>query len=212
MVASLLAPMRAAGLNPVGIDLAAFGVIRAFEGNGETSAAPDAPEGEQLLSTKLYCYLGDITNLAVARGSSCVFTRVAPFGLETIAENVAGREQMALEDARDWLFEVGLEEPVDAFEEDADRARSARRALEEGASKLVDELRLSLEFYGAQEGAPAIEQVVVCGPGSTVEGLPERIQSGLGLAIEPETPAALSHLDPEDAARLTVSYGLAREE
>jgi hypothetical protein len=32
------------------------------------------------------------------------------------------------------------------------------------------------------------------------------------MAIESEIPDALSHLDEEDAARLTVSYGLALED
>jgi type IV pilus assembly protein PilM len=212
MVTSLLGALRNAGLNPVGIDLAAFGVIRAFEDGNGNGAVPDVPDSEQVLSTKLYCYLGDVTNLAVARGSSCVFTRVAPFGLETIAETLAGRQEMPLDDAREWLYEVGLEEPIDAFDEDQAVAAAAREALQEGASKLVDELRLSLEFYGAQEGAPAIEQVLVCGPGATVHGLPEHLQTGLGLPIESQTPHALAHLDEEDAARLTVSYGLALEE
>jgi hypothetical protein len=40
-------------------------------------------------------------------------------------------------------------------------------------------------------------------------GLPERIQVGLGRGIEVMTPTALKGLDAEDAARLTVSYGLA---
>ena len=42
-------------------------------------------------------------------------------------------------------------------------------------------------------------------------GLVERLQSGLTPPIEARTPPALSHLDGEDAARLTVSYGLALE-
>jgi hypothetical protein len=50
---------------------------------------------------------------------------------------------------------------------------------------------------------------VICGPGSTIPGLPERIQEGLGLGIEVMTPPALRGLDSEDAARLVVSYGLA---
>ena len=40
----------------------------------------------------------------------------------------------------------------------------------------------------------------------------ERLQSGLVPPIEAKTPSALSHLDDEDAARLTLSYGLALEE
>jgi type IV pilus assembly protein PilM len=212
MVSSLLGALRDAGLTPVGIDLSAFGVIRALEDQNGNGASAGEAMGEAPEPTILYCYLGDITNLAVARGTACLFTRVAPFGVETIAARVAERETMPLEEARDWLLEVGLVEPTESFGEDRDRARTAREELEEGASKLVDELRLSLDFYSAQEGALPIENVVVCGPGSTIEGLPERVQTGLGLAIESRTPAALSHLDPEDAARLTVSYGLALED
>ena len=42
--------------------------------------------------------------------------------------------------------------------------------------------------------------------------LPDRIQAGLTLSVSVDLPAALSHLDQEDAARLTVSYGLALED
>jgi type IV pilus assembly protein PilM len=205
MVSSLLEALRKAGLKPVGIDLSAFGMIRALD------TAPELPvEGQegQVQATTRFCYLGDITNLAVARGGECLFTRVAPFGMESIAQRVAERDGVPLDDARDALLDVGLEEGVDAFEGD-ESALGTREILEEGASKLVDELRLSLDFYSAQEGASGIDQIVLCGPGSSVPGLPERIQVGLGLGIEVKAPMALKSLDGEDAARLTVSYGLA---
>jgi type IV pilus assembly protein PilM len=203
MVVSLLRALRKAGLRPAGIDLSAFGIIRAL--NGE----PVPVAEDEIKTTSLYCYLGDITNLAVSRAGECLFTRVAPFGVENIAARVAEREGIPVDQARDWLLDVGLEESMDDFDQEGSTPKVAREALEEGASKLVDELRVSLEFYSAQEGAPPIERVVVCGPGSTVPGLPERIQTGIGLAIESKRPPALSHLDEEDAARLTVSYGLA---
>jgi type IV pilus assembly protein PilM len=204
MVVSLLGALRKAGLRPLGIDLSAFGMIRALD-----VAPPPPAEGEegQVQTTTLFCSLGDITNLAVARGGQCLFTRVAPFGMESIAQRVAERGELSMEDARDSLLDVGLEESIDSF--DGDDARATREALEEGASKLVDELRLSLDFYSAQEGASPIEHVVLCGPGTSVPGLSEHIQVGLGLGIEVMTPVALRGLDGEDAARLTVSYGLA---
>jgi type IV pilus assembly protein PilM len=205
MVVALLEALRKAGLKPVGIDLSAFGMIRALD---TEPALPVEGEDGQVQSTTLFCNLGDITNLAVARGGECLFTRVAPFGMESIAQRVAEREGVSMDDAREAMLDVGLEESIDDFEGD-EEARSTREALEEGAAKLVDELRLSLDFYSAQEGAAAIEHVVLCGPGSSVPGLPERIQVGLGLGIEVMTPAALQALDDEDAARLTVSYGLA---
>jgi type IV pilus assembly protein PilM len=205
MVSSLLEAMRNAGLQPVGIDLSAFGMIRALD---SSPALPVDGEEGQVEATTLFCYLGDITNLAVARGGECLFTRVAPFGMESIAQRVAARDEVPLDDARDAMLDVGLEEPIDSFDGDQS-AKATREALEEGASKLVDELRLSLDFYSAQEGASGIDNVVLCGPGSSVPGLPERIQVGLGLGIEVMTPSALQGLDGEDAARLTVSYGLA---
>jgi type IV pilus assembly protein PilM len=204
MISSLLEALREAGLKPVGIDLSAFGMIRALD-----VPRPMPEEGAEgsIETTTLFCNLGDITNLAVARGGQCLFTRVAPFGMESIAARVAERDGDSMEQARDALLDVGLEEPLEAFEEDS--AHTIREALEEGAAKLVDELRLSLDFYSAQEDAAAIERVVLCGPGSSVPGLPERIQVGLGLGIEVMTPVALRDMDEEDAARLTVSYGLA---
>jgi type IV pilus assembly protein PilM len=205
MVLSLLKTAQDAGLRPVGMDLSAFGMIRALD--TEPPLPADASQEGQIQTTTLFSYLGDITNLAVARGGKCLFTRVAPFGIENIAQRVAEGQGVPPDEAREMLLDVGLEEEIENF--DGDSARSTREALEEGAAKLTDELRMSLDFYSAQEGASPVDRVVLCGPGGTIPGLPERIQVGLGLAIEVDTPAALGELDDEDAARLTISYGLA---
>ncbi len=207
MVHSLLQAMRKAGLSPAGIDLAAFGMIRALGGSG----AAQQELGDAPLPATLFCHLGDITNLAVARGGECLFTRVSLFGVETIAEKLASRKDISIDDARESLMEVGLEEDLDLFGAE-DGVDATREVLEEGATKLIEELRMSMDFYGAQEGVTPVERVVLCGSGSTIPGLPQRIQTGLGLGISFELPQALSHLDQEDAARLTVSYGLAVEE
>ena len=206
MVAGLLEAVRGAGLQPVGIDLSAFGMIRALKDR----TAPAPIEGGAPLPTSLYCHLGDVTNLAVARGNECLFARVSPFGMETIADRMASRRGVSVDDARELLMEIGLEEDVAAFSENG--ADVVREVLEEGATKLAEELRMSMDFYAAQEGVTPVDRVVLCGPGSTVPGLPERIQSGLTLDVSIDLPAALAHLDEEDAARLTVSYGLALEE
>ena len=75
MVAGLLEAVRGAGLQPVGIDLSAFGMIRALK---DRSVPVPAEVGEMPAATSLYCHLGDVTNLAVARGNECVFARVSP--------------------------------------------------------------------------------------------------------------------------------------
>ena len=53
---------------------------------------PVDESGELPVPTTLYCHLGDVTNIAVARGGDCLFTRVSPFGVETIADRLASRE------------------------------------------------------------------------------------------------------------------------
>ncbi len=83
-----------------------------------------------------------------------------------------------------WLTHVGLAQPLEAIEGDPETISRVRAALENGASALLDELRLSLDFYGAQEGAVPVERIVLCGPGSVVPGLAERMEPALGLPIE----------------------------
>jgi Tfp pilus assembly PilM family ATPase len=83
--------------------------------------------------------------------------------------------------------------------------------LEEGVSGLVDELRLSLDYYAAQEGAVPVSRVVLAGPGSAVPGLARRMEEGLDLSISVARPPALAGYDEATAARLTLPYGLALE-
>jgi type IV pilus assembly protein PilM len=220
MLGGLMQALSAAGLRPVGIDLSAFGMIRALGGASYepvvapdgTEAAQDAPAHPDGAPARLYCNLGDVTNLAVARGPICLFTRISPFGVEGIAQKLAERRELTLEHARQWLNHVGLERPPEEIEGEGETVTAARDSLAEGAARLVDELRLSLEYYAAQEGAVPVEGVVVCGPGTTIPGLAERLQRDLGQRIEVGRPKALAQLDRPTAARLTLSYGLALEE
>jgi type IV pilus assembly protein PilM len=239
MLAAVMDALQRASLRPVGIDHSAFGMIRALqnadhsavgtanyvaapsggsyeeripsEGAADGSSASTAATGELAAPAKLYCNLGDVTNLAVAQGTTCLFTRISGFGVEGIAQKLAERRQLTLEHARQWLVHVGLESTTDSVDGDAETVAAARGALAEGVGKLADELRLSLEFYAAQEGAVAVEGVVVCGPGTTIPGLVERLQRELGHRFEIGRPRALVHLDDAAAARLTLSYGLALE-
>jgi type IV pilus assembly protein PilM len=65
MVETLLEAVKAAGLKPEGIDLDAFALVRAL--------AAGASGGED--GATVFCHLGGVTNLAIAIGSACFFTR-----------------------------------------------------------------------------------------------------------------------------------------
>jgi len=213
MVKSFVEPLRRAGLDPVGIDLSAFGMIRAL---GADEARSGTGAGEDHSSVQppaaiLYCSVGDVTNLAVARGRSCLFTRVSYAGLGSIAARLAGTRGLSPEHAAQWLHHVGLDSAAEEVDGDPETVAEARTALDEGVTSLVDELRLSLDYYGAQEAAQSVERVVLCGAGSAIAGLATRMEAGLGLPIEVARPDALGGLEPSQAARLTLPFGLALE-
>lgn len=220
MIRSFLEPIRRAGLQPVGVDLSAFGMIRALAGlNGANGAAvadgeaatqqldPTAPVEE----AALYCNVGDAINLAVARRRACLFTRVSSVGLEGIVDRLVGEAQLSPEHAAQWLRHVGLELPVEQVEGDPTVVATVRRVLEEGVGSLVDELRLSLDYYGAQESAVRVGRVVLSGPGSAIPGLAAQVEELIGLPVSVSRPAALADFDEGAAARLTLPYGIALE-
>jgi type IV pilus assembly protein PilM len=215
MVESFVAPLRRAGLEPVGIDLAAFGMIRALAGVDGVAVAdqaePETAEPRRPEQAVLYCNLGDVMNLAVARGRSCLFTRVSPGGMEPIVARLANEAELTPEHARQWLAHVGLDQPPEEIAGDPEVVARTRGALAGGVSDLVDELRLSLDYYGAQESAVPVDRIVACGPGSAVPGLAAAMEASVGLPILAARPPAFAGYDDGVAARLTLAYGLALE-
>jgi type IV pilus assembly protein PilM len=217
-ISAMLEPLRRAGLEPVGVDLSAFGMIRALTGidpeAGAVDVTDDVPQAQQIAPQPadaiLYCNIGDVLNLAVARDRGCLFTRVAA-GLEEISARLGAGRGLTPEHATKWLTHVGLERPVEEIEGDPQVVGEARRVLEEGVLGVVDELRRSLDYYGSQEAAVQVGRIVVAGPGSAIAGLPERMQASLGMPISVGRPPALSSYDQEMAARLTLPYGMALE-
>jgi type IV pilus assembly protein PilM len=211
MVSAFLQPIRRAGLEPVGVDLSAFAMIRALADTVLPQIDPESGENRQTAGAVLYCSLGDVTNLAVARNRACFFTRVSYTGLGSVAARLAVSRELSQGHAIQWLSHVGLEASVGEIEGDPGIVGAAREALEVGITALVDDLRLSLDYYGAQEGAVPVERVVVCGPGSAIPGCAVRMEGGLGLPVACVRPLALGELDAHSAARLTLPYGLALE-
>ena len=217
MVNAALLALRQAGLRPVGIDLSAYGMIRALHGAVPAPAAP-AASYEDLQDSeagtyptqpaRLYCNLGDITNLAIARGEACLFTRAASFGVEGIAQRLAEVQGLTLEHARSWLGHVGLQSPVEEIEGDQEVIVATRSVLEEGIAKVTDELRLSLDFYAQQQGMPPVADVVITGVGADIPGVAEHLSIAFGLPVMVGRPAALTQRFSKDASRLTLSYGL----
>ncbi len=80
MVQRLLAAVRDAGLRPEGIDLSAFALIRSLY-------RPDPEHAGRVL----YLNVDGLTNMAIAEGTICRFTRVVGGGIEAMASELAER-------------------------------------------------------------------------------------------------------------------------
>jgi type IV pilus assembly protein PilM len=125
MISRVVDAVRAAGLRPEGIDLNAFALVR-------TLALPsDSAE-----NSRVYCHLGGVTNLAIALGSICVFTRPLSTVWDDDDQDIAAAlaEEirlsvdfyMAQPDAR-WVGEVVLSGP-----------HARRPGLAEALGSLID--------------------------------------------------------------------------
>jgi type IV pilus assembly protein PilM len=100
MVDRLLAAVRSAGLTPAGVDMSAFALIRSLY----RSAGAD---GERVL----YLNVDGLTNVAIAEGTVCRFTRVLGGGIEELATQLAERRAIPLDHARGLLADVDLAAP-----------------------------------------------------------------------------------------------------
>src|SRR3977135_3993810 len=97
MVERLLNAVRKAGLTPEGVDLSAFALIRSLY-----RADPDSS------GRVLYLNVDGLTNLAIAEGTVCRFTRVVGSGLEGMAGELAVRRGIAVAEAHSLLTGMDL--------------------------------------------------------------------------------------------------------
>lgn len=196
-VERLVEATRQAGLKLAGIDLSAFAMIRALD--------VEMPEGEAVL----YVNVGGLTNVAVASGASCLFTRTAPGGVEDLAATLAERGSLTMEHARQWLLHVGLHAPLSELAGEAEIVQSARAVLTDGVHHLADAVRNSLNFYRMQDASQAVDRAVLTGPAVGVPGFAEELSRQLRLPVATAVVAVAESAGDAPASRLTVAAGLA---
>jgi type IV pilus assembly protein PilM len=198
MLDRVVAAVTGAGLRAEGVDLSAFAMIRALY-------RPEADDEHVL-----YMAVGGLTNLAVAKGTACLFTRASGGGVEALAIELAESCELTLEHARAWLEHVGLQTPMEEVEGDEDIVTTARRVLLDGARRIAADVRNSLDFHHAQGGEAHVARAVLTGPASAIPGFDVALSSELGMPVTvgrvAGEPTAL------DAGRTAVAAGLAVEE
>jgi type IV pilus assembly protein PilM len=186
MVERLLAAVRGAGLNPVGVDLSAFALIRSlYHPGGDRDARV------------LYLNVDGLTNLAIAEGAVCRFTRVVGGGFEGMAGELAARRRIAIADARALLATVDLREPGEMPQTEPPAG--------EQASPLPVAVEQSPPTSSPYEPAPAAEQAQ---QGLRSPGPAEPDSAELASRERPASPAELDSLagaSPEHDVPLRVS-------
>jgi type IV pilus assembly protein PilM len=92
MIDDYVAAAKDAGLKAEGIDLDAFALVRML-------ATGDTDESLLPQSARVFCHLGGVSNLAIALGSSCFFSRTlsTPFDAEGAGARLADEIRMSID-------------------------------------------------------------------------------------------------------------------
>jgi type IV pilus assembly protein PilM len=167
MIQRFVDGVRGAGLKPEGIDLNAFALVRALADNPPAEAPAGTVVDPDAELARVYCHLGGVTNLAVAVGDNCLFTRPLSTDWSDLDDHVAAAlaEEirlsidfyMAQPDARP-VGEVLLSGPGSASEELAEELSGLIHLPVSVADPLG-----GLEANGAMNGEDAHRHTVAAG-------------------------------------------------
>jgi type IV pilus assembly protein PilM len=174
MIDELLAVVRRAKLQPVGIDLDAFAALRSL---APPSIFTDAA-AELLIDVG-----GTVTDLVVHENGAPHFVRTVLFGGQSVTAALADRLDLDLEEAEQMKLRVSANYnqmfPAEAAAADIIRVKTRG---------LIDQVKGSIDYCAAQRDIPRIERVVLTGGASQWPGLAEDMATELGLDITTGSP------------------------
>jgi type IV pilus assembly protein PilM len=202
---------KEAGVRLVGIDLEAFGLLRAL-----------IPEhaGERSDAAHVVVSIGhERSTFAVSDGQICEFTRVLEWGGSTLDVAIARQLNLAPSEAEPVKHSLTLDDSVLPLqpgvtqEQVATAADIVRRQLQTFARELVS----SLQYYQNQPDSLGIGDIVITGGTSLLPGLAGELQRLIGVSVrvgdpfERVTPAKGVVVDESQRA-LAAAIGLAIED
>jgi type IV pilus assembly protein PilM len=172
MVDTLVTSATNAKLEPMGLDLVPFAMVRAV---GATGAGMELERtgGEAVVDVGAH-----VTNIVVHAAGETRFVRILPSGGRDITVAIA----------RGLTVEDEVAERLKRGEMVEDSTATPEQALEvamQRATQFVDEIRSSLEFYTAQTQGARIERVLISGGGSKLAGFIDIVRQRIPVTVEP---------------------------
>ena len=169
MVNLLVDAATAAKLEPVGLDLTPFALVRAV-GTGEGGMNLEDTGDEAVIDIGAH-----VTNICVHDRQVVRFVRILPSGGRDVTLAIA--RGMGVEDEAAEQLKRG--ERVEGHDlEEAHRLALSR------AGSFVDEIRSSLEFYTAQSQGSRVSRVLITGGGSKLDGLLGVLRERIPVSVE----------------------------
>jgi type IV pilus assembly protein PilM len=169
MVDMIVQAATGARLEPVGLDLTPFALVRAV-GTGDAGMDLEGAGDEAVIDIGAH-----VTSICVHARQVVRFVRILPSGGRDITLAIA--RGLGIEDEAAEQLKRG--EQVEGL----DLAEAHRLALSRAGS-FVDEIRSSLEFYTAQAQAARIGRVLVTGGGSKLDGLLDVLRERIPVSVE----------------------------
>jgi type IV pilus assembly protein PilM len=168
MVDAVVAAASGAKLEPIGLDLVPFALVRAV---GTSDDGMDLEGDEAVVDIGAH-----VTNICVHARGVTRFVRILPSG---------GRD-VTLAIARSLGVEDDVAERLKKGESvlGAPPAETVRSAAMSRAGSFVDEIRSSLEFYTAQAQGARIARVLITGGGSKLDGLLDLLRGRIPVPVE----------------------------
>jgi type IV pilus assembly protein PilM len=204
MVATMVEAAAQAKVEPVGVDLVPFALIRSVGQGDGLNLDESGMGGEAIVDVG-----ADVTNICVHERGVARFVRILPSGGRDVTRALADALSVTEEEAESLKWG----QPV----EGAPSPTEVQSIVDRRAGVLVDEIRSSLDFYRAQMPDSEVTRVLVTGGGSKLPGFVERLRDRMGGRVERGHPfgkvAVQLQMDEETMAEaeplLAVAVGLA---
>jgi type IV pilus assembly protein PilM len=193
MVDGLVQAAQGARLEPMGLDLVPFALVRAV---GSDDAGMDLEEEGEEAIVDIGAH---VTNIVVHARGRTRFVRILPSGgrditlaiaraagvEDHVAEQLKRGEVVELPEEEEGYAESYEDEEGDGGPRAIPSPDEVRDVALSRAGAFVDEVRSSLEFYTAQSREARIGRVLVTGGGSKLDGFLELLRERIPVPVEP---------------------------